>query len=441
MSIRSSPEGSTSGNPPTGASPSRQTSDWTQIYLGTPLPGEPGGSPDYAHADHHFALRHPTNPNIAFFASDGGVFKTTDGGDTFIGLNGGYVTTQFYQGFSNSALTPNFAMGGMQDNLSAIYEGSIAWRRVIGGDGNWAAVNPLNDSTLYGTAQVLTLFRSYDRGENWTEITPPTQPGDVTAFIAPFVLCPSDTGRLYAGRSKVYRSDNGGSTWTPTFGGALLDGPNPVFSLAVSATDADVVYASTAPNGSRGKVFRTTDGGGSWTNITGSLPDRYPLDVCVDPTNDHNVFVAFGGFGSSHVFRSQNRGDLWIDMGAGLPDVPVSVVEVDPAHPAAVYVGTDLGVYYSPYYGLDWYPFQNGMPTASVNDLKVVGASQKGPRRHPRKRRVRTGSARAAVDRRAGGGAGARSRFKAARGAQSTSRSGSRHLHSAPGVPRPPGAL
>ena len=64
-----------------------------------------------------------------FFASDGGVFRTNDGGGSFVGLNGGYTTTQFYNGFSNAAADSLLAMGGMQDNFTAIWEGSPAWRR------------------------------------------------------------------------------------------------------------------------------------------------------------------------------------------------------------------------------------------------------------------------------------------------------------------------
>jgi hypothetical protein len=89
------------------------------------------------------------------------------------------------------------------------------------------------------------------------------------------------------------------------------------------------------------------------------------------------VLVTFGGFGASHCFYSLDQGDTWFDMGEGLPDVPASTVEVDPQHPAAVYVGTDLGVYYSPYYGRDWYPFWNGMPTAAVNDLEIVPGTRR----------------------------------------------------------------
>jgi hypothetical protein len=349
-----------------------KVTDWEKLALGTPPPGGPEGPADYVHADVHSGTWDPVDPNTIYFGTDGGVFRTTDGGTTFEGLNGGYVTSQFYQGFSNSALTADLAIGGMQDNLTAIYEGSPAWRRVIGGDGCWAAIDSGDDDVLYGSAQGLLLFRSDDFGQNWNDISPPNNSNDITAFVAPYVLAPSLPSRIYAGRAHVYRSDDRGAGWSVTNGGNLLDGENPVFSIAVAWGNPDLAFAATAPNGSRGRLFRTLNGGTIWTDVTGTLPDRYIGDIAIDPSNDRNVYVAIMGFGTSHVYRSIDRGDSWIDFGAGLPDVPASAVAVDPARPSVVYVGNDLGVYVSPYYRLGWYAYMEGMPPAMINDLVIA---------------------------------------------------------------------
>jgi len=354
-----------------GGSTLEKRSRWQSIFFGTSPPEGPIGGPDYAHADHHFAVWHPTDPNTIFFASDGGVFRTTNRGNTFESLIGGYQTSQFYNGFSNSGSDPDFAMGGLQDNFTVIYQGTNAWRRVIGGDGCWTAINPLLDSTIFGSAQYLYLVRSYDAGNNWSYIEPPEQPGDYTAFVAPYVLSPDDPSVLYAGRSRVYRSASEGSTWSATNGGNPLAAGNPVMSLAVSETDADVVYAGTAPIASRARIFRSRNGGAGWDDITGILPDRYPSDLAVDPNDDDKVYATFMGFGTSHAFRSVDGGDTWIDIGGGLPDIPASAVMVDPDHPDVIYVGTDLGVFFSPDTGGSWHPFTSGMPLAMVNDLKV----------------------------------------------------------------------
>jgi hypothetical protein len=347
-----------------------QRSNWTSAFFGTSPPEGPIGGADYAHADHHFALWHPTDPNTIFFASDGGIFRTTNLGATFESLIGGYQTSQFYNGFSNSASNPALAMGGLQDNFTVIYEGTNAWRRVIGGDGSWTAINPTDDATQFATTQNLNMFRSRDAGAQWTNLPPPTMSGDVTAFAAPFVMAPSRPTVLYAGRSRVYRTGNEGSGWTATKGGLQLDTGNPVMALAISRTNDAVVYAGTAPLASRARVFRTRNSGTTWTDITGILPDRYPSDLAVDPADDNKVYVTLMGFGTSHAFRSIDGGDTWIDIGAGLPDIPASAIEVDPVHPGVIYVGTDLGIFVSANLGLSWHPFMSGMPQAMVNDLK-----------------------------------------------------------------------
>jgi photosystem II stability/assembly factor-like uncharacterized protein len=348
-----------------------QRSNWQSVFFGTSPPQGPIGGPSYAHADHHFAVWHPTEPNTVFFTSDGGIFKTTNLGQSFQSLIGGYQTTQFYDGFSNSGANPSLAMGGLQDNFPAIYDGTTSWRRVIGGDGTWTSINPADPSNMFASVQSLSLYRSKDGGASWTLVAPPQQADDVTAFAAPHVLAPSQPGVLYGGRSRVYRTGNGGSSWSATNGGQPLSAGNAVLALAISKTSAATVYAATAPLQSRARVFRTRDSGATWTDVTGILPDRYPSDLAVDPADDRKVLVTFMGFGTSHAFKSIDSGDTWIDIGAGLPDIPASAVEIDPFHPEVIYLGTDLGAYISPNGGASWLPFGSGMPLAMVSDLKV----------------------------------------------------------------------
>lgn len=346
-------------------------SRWQSVFFGTSPPEGPIGASDYAHADHHFAVWHPTDPNTIFFASDGGVFRSTDMGNTFESLIGGYQTSQFYNGFSNSATDVNFAMGGLQDNFTVIYQGTIAWRRVIGGDGTWTAQNPVDGSTIYGSAQYLQMLRSDNGGDSWVNVSAPTMTGDATAFVAPYVLSQDSPSVLYAGRSRVYRSNNDGDDWLATNFENPLSAGNPVISLAAAQSSVNVAYAGTAPIAGRARVFATQNGGLSWADVTGALPDRYPSDIAVDPNDPDRVVVTFMGFGTSHLFMSTDGGANWNDIGGGLPDIPTSAVEIDPDYPDLIYVGTDLGIYLSLDAGLSWQPFNEGMPLAMVNDLKI----------------------------------------------------------------------
>ena len=325
--------------------------------------GGPEGSPTYSHADHHDVVYHPTDPDIIYFANDGGVYRTTNGGETFESCNGGYQTTQFYQGFACSQNDPLFCMGGMQDNASAIYDGQLGWTRVIGGDGGFAAIDPTDDNIMYGSWQTLNLLRSADRGDTWDTITPPA--GGATGFIAPYALSPSDPQVLYAGRTLIFKSSNSGSSWSTQNRGEPLDN-NPLLALAISYQTSSTLYATTAPTNVEPGIFRSLNGGTDWTNITGPLPDRYPVDIAVDPNDDQTVYVVFSGFGTSHIFKSTDGGDIWQDIGQSLPDVPTSAVVVDPLNPDHIYIGNDLGVYVSLDGGATWQAFFSGLTDAVI---------------------------------------------------------------------------
>ncbi|MBU2502097.1 hypothetical protein KJ682_12275 [bacterium] len=345
-------------------------SDWRAWIFGQVPPGGPEGPPNYSHADHHDVVWHPTNPDIVYFANDGGIFRSLNGGLTFAGCNGGYQTQQFYPGFACSPTDPDLAIGGMQDNATAIYTGSVAWTRVIGGDGSCAAIDPTDDATLFGSYQYLGMLRSRDAGANWVELA---MPGAGSAgFIAPYALGgPAEPGVIYAGGSLVLKSLDQGDTWAVTNGGYALDG-NPALALEVSQANSLTAYVTTAPVTARAGVFRTLDGGATWTNVTRDLPDRYPVGLAIDPADDAVVWITFSGFGTSHVFRTEDWGATWQDIGAGLPDVPTQAVIVDPLDSQNVYVGTDLGVFATVNSGQSWFAFSEGLPGAiMVMDLAI----------------------------------------------------------------------
>lgn len=346
-----------------------------------PAIGGPEGEPGYIHVDMHGFARHPSEPNTVYIATDGGLFRTEDFGVTFDALNGGLQTAQFYPGTAHSQADSLHTFGGLQDNGVALYRGGQRWRLVFGGDGNYTAIDPRGNGLVYGSYQYLSLLRSFDGGFTWNFeqfIDPPTSGDNVTletAFIAPFVLAPSSPDVLYAGRTRVYHSPDRGETWTATNNGQPLDG-NVVLALAVSPSDADVVYATTAPVSTRAGVFRTLDGGQTWTDVTGSLPDRYPTDLAIDPRDDATAYVVFSGFGTSHVFRTTDYGITWQDVGAGLPDMPTSAVAIDADYTGNVFVGTDLGVFFSRDDGQTWEAFNAGLPEAViVTDLGISDAN------------------------------------------------------------------
>jgi photosystem II stability/assembly factor-like uncharacterized protein len=346
-----------------------QQSYWFKGNGGIIAPGGTEGSADYAHADHHAIVFDPNDPNRMFFGCDGGIFESTDGGETFIGRNGGFVTTQFYNGFVSGVNDSLTALGGLQDNGTVKYEGNRSWNKVYGGDGGWCAIDPSDPDVMYEEYVYLGISKTTDGGMNWFSIF--SSNADSSNFIAPFVLSPSQPTILYAGGKKIYKSTDGGATWNETNGGNVLNGSN-VSSLAVSASGPDTLIAGTGQRApALFALFFSTNGGTTWTASASSLPDRYPADVAFDPSNSAVAYAVFSGYGTSHVFRTTDAGSTWSDISSDLPDLPTQSVCVDPLHASHIYVGTDLGVYRTTNSGATWEPWFDGMPFAMVLDVSV----------------------------------------------------------------------
>lgn len=358
-----------------GSSTLNQKSYWYLWYFGVTPPGGPEGPPDYVHADQHSITYYPDNPNIIYFGTDGGVFRTTDGGETFAGCNGGYQSTQFYSQFSSSYTSADISIGGLQDNATAIYLGTDAWKRVIGGDGCATGINPNNENNMFGTYTNLTLYRSSDLGDNWVDISPPNSYS--AGFYAPFLVSPTNPDILFAGSEFVSKSTYQGSSWTILNGGQPIDG-NPLLAMTMSNYSLDTIYATTTPVSSRGNVFVTFNGGTNWTNVTGSLPDRYLTDIATQHDNASIVYLIVAGFGSSHLFKSTNAGQTWTDIGSTLPDAPGFSVVVDPLNSNNVFYGNDITVYASTDAGNTWFEYSNGLPEAVfAYDLNIVNTNHK----------------------------------------------------------------
>jgi len=353
-----------------------QVSYWYNWDFNATTIGGVEGLPDYVHADIHRIYWHPSNFDMIYFVTDGGIFRTTDDGATFEGCNGMYQTQQFYANFSNSSQDSLFAIGGMQDNATAVYEGNLGWRRVIGGDGVSTAIDPIDDNIVFGESQYLNMLRSDDHANFFNNLG--VNGGTIQNFAGPFVLCHSNPNVMYAGSDYVEKSLDGGFNWIYTNGGLPLDG-NPVLVLEASRTDENLVYAATSPVIlSQVNLYKTTDGGNNWTDVTAGLPNRYIMDVAVDPLNNQTVYVAISGFGTDHIFKSTDAGATWNASSTGLADVPTNTICIDPLNSNTIYAGNDLGVFVSTDAGATWTDFNDGLYDATfVMDISVSTVNRK----------------------------------------------------------------
>ncbi len=327
---------------------------------GVNLVGSSGG-----YSDNHDYTHDPQQPNVLYIVNDNGIFRSTNFGANFVDIGSGMQTLQFYAGFSNSATDSLLALGQVQDHIPGyLFKGTTTWSRPAGTDEvGWTAIDQTNDNVMYSIDRAgSNVYKSTNRGASFSFTS---AIGGVGAWNSPIVVSPSNASVLYAGKSIVYKSTNASSSWSATNGGVALDG-NPALSIAVSASNPNVVVVGTVPFVARGHIYRTTNGGTSWTNVTGILPDRYPMDVTFNPMNDNTIYATFGGFGTGHVFKSTDRGGTWNDISGILPDAPTPAIFVDPQDTNIVYCGNDIGVYISVDGGANWSSYSEGLPEAVI---------------------------------------------------------------------------
>ncbi len=330
-------------------------------------------------ADYHNYAHHPTSPNTLYIVDDGGVWRSTDFGDVYQDVSAGLITSQFYNGFSCSAQDSNRALGQVQDHFGWMYTGSPTWPTGGVDEIGWTAINQSNDNIVYaGNRGGGGIYKSINRGVSFSSSSSGIV-GGVSAWHTPFVLSPSNPNYLYFGRSIIYKTSNAGTSWTATNGGAALDG-NPSLSMAVAPTNHDTVFVGTVPGTGRIHVFRTTNGGAVWSDVTGDLPNRYPLDITIDPRNSKVIYVAFGGFDTTRLAKSTDAGLTWTHISAPLPNVPTTAVAIDPFNTDHVYVGDDLGVFISTDAGASWASFNEGLFEAVIAGDLVISPSSRSIR-------------------------------------------------------------
>ncbi|MCX6600968.1 MAG: T9SS type A sorting domain-containing protein [bacterium] len=316
----------------------------------------------YAHADHHALAFKPGDPNTVIAGTDGGMYKSTNGGDTWTGINSGLSTLQFY-GMCNDYLNGNVAMGGTQDNGTVKYSGSSTWSWILGGDGGYTLVDYTNSNIIYASTQRGGHYKSTNGGSSFFSIQSGISGSG--AWVTPTVMDPTNPSVLYTGTTMVYKTTNGGTSWTAI--SSALSGQC-ISTIAVAPSNPQVIYVGYENNG---QVRKTTNGGTSWSSCYSGLPYLYITRVAVHPSNPNTVFVTVSGYGTGHVWRSTDGGTSWSNASTGVPDMPCNAVVIDGNDANKMYLATDLGVYASTNGGSSWTDYSNGLPNAVVDDIAL----------------------------------------------------------------------
>ncbi len=356
------------------------------------------------HSDTHALAVAPSNPSIVYVGNDGGIWRSSDAGATWVSKNnGGFSATQF-QSVAVHPTDRNFLIGGTQDNGTNWKKADGSWFRADYGDGGYALIDQnaadTTNVTMYhtyfnqvgamGFARVTTTANAVDDG--WTfygcGFGGSTANGlactdTAVLFYAPMALGPGNPNTMYFGSDRLYRSTNSGVTMT-VVSQQFANGV-PVTTIGISPQNDNVRIVGTRD----GKVYRTMTGGNPMTDVTsasfpanpGSATRRFVGRAVIDPNNVNTAYVTFAYYAPAGqgVWKTTNLNaatPTWTAAGNGMPSVPVNAFAIDPADSNVLFAGTDIGVYQSTDGGANWTPFNANLPRVPVFDLVFQQANR-----------------------------------------------------------------
>ena len=326
------------------------------------------------HVDNHALAFKPGDPNTIIEGNDGGIYNTSNSGTTWTKVEV-LPVTQFYE-IGIDANNPQRLYGGTQDNgTNRTTTGALDdWDHIYGGDGFYVIVDHTNPNVIYAESQNGGLGKSTNGGATFSNATSGISNSEKKNWSTPVIMDPNNNSVLYYGTNKVYRTTNAASSWSaisPDLTNGNQARLGTVTTIAVAPTNSSVIIAGTDD----ANVWITSNNGANWTKVNTGLPYRWVTRVAIDPNNEDIAYVTFNGLKwvdpQPHVFRTTNKGASWSDISSNLPDAPVNAFAIDPLRSNVLFVGSDVGAYVSFNTGGNWQFLGQGLPMVSVYDLKV----------------------------------------------------------------------
>jgi len=212
--------------------------------------------------------------------------------------------------------------------------------------------------------------------------------GDRSEFYLPWIMSPSNPQQLYLGTYRVYRTDTarGAATWqaisSDLTSGCVGAAPNGARGCYISAfgvtAGADALYVGTL-EGYVHLSLNATSAAPTWQRIDqpGVMPGRPVTAIAVDRSDYRTAYVAYAGFNAAtpatpgHLFKTTDAGQTWSDLSGNLPDVPINSLVLDPSRAGVLYAGTDVGVLASFDFGENWAPLSTNFPFVTVWQLDL----------------------------------------------------------------------
>ena len=315
------------------------------------------------HADIHCLVWSPANGNL-FTGCDGGIYKSINGGTSWTDLSSGLAISQVYK-IGQSAIKQTLTMNGYQDNGTSKNTGPN-FTTVLGGDGMECIVDYSDTLFRYGSIYYGDIYRS--SGGGYSEIAANGSHGitESGAWVTPYILHETVPSTMFIGYINVWRSTNvkasssSAVTWTK-----ISTGESATCSvLEQSPANVDILYV--VRSGALKRSDNANAATPAWTAC--SLPGgATPTDLEAHPT-DQNIVYATAG---TKVYKSTDKGLTWTNISGTLPAVNISCLVYDKNSNEGLYVGNKTNVFYKDATMSDWVAFSTGLPPVDVRELEI----------------------------------------------------------------------
>jgi len=317
----------------------------------------------------------------------GGNFLSSDGGRTWSVASDGYTGAQV-RAIAAGPTDPGTVYAAARSGLFSSTNGGNSWTGLneppaFNLEWNAVAVDPLNPRhVLAGNNWDPVILKSSNAGQTWTMTQERLTEGMGWRTI---VFAPSDSKTIYAGSSAyysagvfddrmaaagVYASRDGGMTWIAA--NDAVSAQANVIDLAVDPGDPQTVYAATGNKG----LLKTSDGGRNWRTLNvAASTSAAALSVAVNPLDSDVVYAGLAQLG---LHRSNDGGMTWQLSTEGMPlEARVGTIVFDPQSPQVVYASDRFsGVYRSDNGGQTWRQINTSLRTRAVNRLAISGDGQ-----------------------------------------------------------------
>jgi len=348
------------------------------------------------HSDNHALAIDPRTPERMLLGTDGGLYESYNAGEGWAQLNR-FAGGEFFRvGVDNSV--PYRICGGLQDNTNWVGPSNTRskegirngdWKAIGGGDGSYCAFDQTDSNLVYAESQQGYVFRfDLTSGQDKDLRPQPTegQPAYRFHWTSPLLASVHDSSVLYHAGNHVFKLTNHGERWrmiSPDLSsknydkmittGSGAEDFGVVYALAESPVKAGVLWAGT----DEGKLWRTDDDGGSWTDLSANLPaggkGSRISSVSLSAADVQTAYISVDahreGNYAPFLYRTTDGGKTWTSIASNLPEEsPVKVVREDSKNPKVLYVGTEFGLWSTVDGGRTWFKLGE-LPTVAVDDI------------------------------------------------------------------------